>query len=87
METKAKSFAKSVEREAKSVKAEGQELGSKIWSRRHVASTEEKIYTIIWILLLVRGLYVLRGMIRGMLLIVIGILFVTWFFIKRRKTK
>lgn len=30
METKAKSFAKSVEREAKSVKAEGQELGSKI---------------------------------------------------------
>ncbi len=85
VETKVKAFAKSVEKEADYVKGEGKELGSKIWSRWHVASTEEKIYTIIGILLLVWGLYVLRGMIRGMLLIVVGILFVTGFFIKGKK--
>lgn len=85
VETKVKAFAKSVEKEAKTVQNDSKELGSKIGSRRHVATTEEKIYTVIGILLLVRGLYVLRGMIRGMLLIVVGILFVTGFFIKRQK--
>lgn len=87
VEQKVKAFAKSVEKEADYVKWESKELGSKIWSRRQVASTEEKIYTVIGVLLLVRGLYVLRGMIRGMLLIVVGILFVTGFFIKGRKGK
>jgi hypothetical protein len=35
-------------------------------------------------LLLLRGLYYLRGMIWGMILIVLGILFVTGFFIRRK---
>lgn len=87
VETKVKSFAKSVEKEAKTVQRDSKELGTKIGSRRQVASTEEKIYTVIGVLLLVRWLYVLRGMIRGMLLIVVGILFVTGFFIKGRKGK
>lgn len=85
MEKKVKAFAKSVEKEAKYVKGEGKEIWTKIWSRRHVAGTEEKIYTILGILLLIRGLFVLKGMIWGMLLIVVGILFVTGFFIKGRK--
>ncbi len=87
VENKVKAFAKTVEKEAKTVQKDSEELGSKIWSRRHVASTEEKIYTILGILLLIRWLYVLRGMIRGMLLIIVGILFVTGFFIKGRKGK
>ena len=87
VETKVKAFAKSVEKEAKTVQKDSEELGSKIGSRRQVASTEEKIYTIIGILLLIRGLYVLRGMIWGMLLIVVGILFVTGFFTKGKKGK
>ncbi len=84
VEKQVKTFAKTFEKEAKNVSAEGKELGSKIWSRWHVSSTEEKIYTILGILILVRGLYVLRGMIGGMLLIVIGILFVTGFFMRRK---
>lgn len=85
VEVKAKAFAKSVEKEAKEITAEGKEFGSKIGNRWNVASTEEKVYTIIGILLLIFGLYVLRNMIGGMLLIVLGILFVTGFFIKRKK--
>jgi hypothetical protein len=43
------------------------------------------MFTIIGILLLILGLYVLRNMIGGMLLIVLGLLFVTGFFLKREK--
>ena len=85
VEMKAKSFAKDVEKEAKVVAKEGKEIGSKIGNRREVASTEEKIFTIIGIVLLVFGLYTLRNMIGGMLLIVLGMLFVTGFFLRRKK--
>ncbi len=85
VEMKAKSFAKDVEKEAKVVAKEGKEIGSKIGNRREVASTEEKIFTIIGIILLIFGLYTLRNMIGGMLLIVLGMLFVTGFFLRRKK--
>jgi len=85
VELKAKSFAKNFEKEAKVIKNEGKEFGSKIGARWEVATTEEKMFTIIGILLLIFGLYVLRNMIGGMLLIVLGILFVTGFFLKRKK--
>ncbi len=85
VEMKAKSFAKNFEKEAKVIKSESKEIGSKIGARREVSTTEEKIFTIIGIILLIFGLYVLRNMIGGMLLIVIGILFVTGFFLKRQK--
>ncbi len=85
VELKAKAFAKNFEKEARVFKSESKELGSKIGIRREVSNTEEKIFTIIGIILLIFGLYVLRNMIGGMLLIVIGILFVTGFFIRRKK--
>jgi hypothetical protein len=86
VETKVKSFARNVEHEAKArFGEESKEIGSKIWARREVSSTEEKMFTILGILLLILGLYVLRNMIGGMLLIVLGILFVTGFFLKRKK--
>lgn len=85
VETKAKQFAKNMEKEAKVIKSESKEIGSKIGNRWEVASTEEKVFTIIGIILLILGLYVLRQMVGGMILIVIGILFVTGFFMKRKK--
>lgn len=85
VEMKAKSFAKDVEKEAKVLKNESKEIGSKIGNRRELASTEEKIFTIIGIILLIFGLYTLRNMIGGMLLIVLGMLFVTGFFLRRKK--
>jgi len=85
VEFKAKSFAKNFEKEARVIKTESRELGSKIGTRREVSSTEEKMFTIIGIILLIFGLYVLRNMIGGMLLIVLGILFVTGFFLRRKK--
>ena len=85
VENKAKAFAKSFEKEARVIKSEGKELGSKIGARREVSTTEEKMFTIIGIILLIFGLYVLRNMIGGMLLIVLGILFVTGFFLRRKK--
>lgn len=52
------------------------------WSR---ANDEEKIYMVLWIILLLVGLYVLRTIIGGLILIIVWILFVTWFFVKRYK--
>jgi len=85
VETKAKTFAKNFEKEAKVIKSEGKEFGSKIGTRREVATTEEKIFTIIGIILLIGWIYYMREFIGGMLLIVLGILLVTGFFLKRKK--
>ena len=85
VELKAKTFAKTFEKEAKVIKSESKEIGSKIGARREVSTSEEKMFTIIGIILLIFGLYVLRNMIGGMLLIVLGILLVTGFFLKRKK--
>lgn len=86
VETKVKSFAKDVEHEAKErFGEETKEIGSKIGARREVSSTEEKTFTIIGIILLILGIYYMRQFIGGMLLIVIGILFVTGFFLRRKK--
>jgi len=85
VEQKAKSFAKDVEKEAKVISNEGKEIGSKIGTRWEVSSTEEKTYTILGIILLIFGIFYMRQFLGGMLLIVLGILFVTGFFIKRNK--
>jgi hypothetical protein len=85
VELKAKAFAKNFESEARVIKSESKEIGSKIGTRREVSSTEEKLFTILGIILLIFGLYVLRNMIGGMLLIVLGLLLVTGFFLKRKK--
>ena len=85
VESKAKSFAKDFEKEARVIKSEGREIGSKIWTRWEVSTTEEKIFTIIGIILLIVGIYYMRQFIGGMLLIVIGILCVTGFFLRRKK--
>lgn len=85
VEFKAKAFANNFEKEAKLIKAESKEIWSKIGTRREVSTSEEKIFTIIGIIFLIFGLYVLRNMIGGMLLIVLGILFVTGFFLRRKK--
>lgn len=85
IETKAKAFAKNVEKEAKEkFGKETKEIGTKIGARREASTTEEKVFTIIGIILLIIGLYMLRNIIGGMILIVIGILFVTGFFLKRK---
>ncbi|MEI7562597.1 MAG: hypothetical protein WCJ39_02545 [bacterium] len=85
VEKKVKAFAKSVEKEAVVVRDESKELGTKIGSRRQVSSTEEKIYTILGILLLIRGVYELKQFVWGGILIILGILFITGFFVKGKK--
>ncbi len=85
VELKAKAFAKNFEKEAKVFKDEGKKIGGKIGARREVASSEEKAFTIIGIILLILGIYYMKEFLGGMLLIVIGILFVTGFFLKRKK--
>ncbi|MBU0626613.1 hypothetical protein KKG31_05125 [Patescibacteria group bacterium] len=82
---KVNQIKKTVKAEAKIIGKEGKELTHKVGTRWEHSGTEEKIYTILGIILLILGLYVLRQMIGGMLLIVIGILFVTGFFIKGKK--
>jgi hypothetical protein len=52
------------------------------WSK---ASDEERIYMILWIILLIVGLYVLRNIVGGLVLIIIWIFFVTGFFAKKSK--
>jgi len=81
---KVSAFKNVVKTEAKVIGKEGKDLGHKVGTRWETSSTEEKVYTILGILLLIMGLYVLRQLIGGMILIVIGILFVTGFFMKKR---
>ncbi|MFA5747550.1 MAG: hypothetical protein WC872_00385 [Candidatus Absconditabacterales bacterium] len=85
VEERVKKFATSIEKEANVVKAESKEFGSKIEYRWETSTTEEKIYTIIGIILLILGLYVLKEMIGGLILIILGLLFVTGYFVKKRK--
>ncbi len=69
--------------EAKFVQEEWKVIASGIWKWWDKSSTEEKIYTILGIIALIWGLYVLKNMIWGLLLIIIGILFVTGYFVKK----
>jgi hypothetical protein len=71
---------KTMQTEAKFVEKESKEIATWIGRRRKVSSAEEKVYTIVWIILLLLWLYVLRQMLGGMILLVIWILFVTGFF-------
>ncbi len=52
------------------------------WSR---ATDEEKIYMVLWIILLIIGLYLLLDLVLWMILIIVWMLFVTWFFVKKHK--
>lgn len=74
---------KQFEEEAKFVKAESKVIASGIGTWWEKSSTEEKIYTILGIIALIWGLYVLKNMIWGLLLIIVGILFVTGYFVKK----
>ena len=70
--------AKQVEKE---FRAKTSWLGS-WWSR---TSDEEKIYMGLWIILLSIGLYLLLNLVLWMMFIVVGMLFITWFFVKKHK--
>lgn len=89
MEAKAKTFAKNVEKEAKVFTQESKVIGSKIGTRRETSTTEEKIFMILGIIALIRGLSILfkngRRLFISMLLIILGILLVTGFFSKKKK--
>lgn len=89
MENKAKNFAKTVEKEAKVLSQEGKVIGSKIGTRRERSSTEEKVFMVLGIIALIRGLSILfkngRWLFISMLLIILGILLVTGFFTKGKK--
>lgn len=80
---KVQDVKRTVQTEAKFVEKESKEIATWIGRRWKISSTEEKIYTIVWIILLLLWLYVLRQMLWGMILLVIWILFVTWFFHKK----
>lgn len=82
VKSKVMEFKKAVKVEAKSIE---KQIESKVGTRWETSSTEEKVYTIIGILLLIVALYMLRQIVGGMLLIVIGILCVTGFFMKKGK--
>jgi len=90
VETKVKSFARNVEKEAKDrFGTESKIIGSKIGTRREISNTEEKIFMVLGIIALIRGLSILfkngRRLFVSMLLIIMGILLVTGFFSKKKK--
>ncbi len=84
VEKKVKKIESQFEEEAKEIKKESKERWNKISARRHTSSTEEKVYMILWIILLVRGLVELSQFIRGLVLIIFWLLFVTWFFVSKK---
>lgn len=87
-EKKVDDFASNVKKEAKFVSKEGKVIATWIWSWWHTSSNEMKIYTVIGALLIVWGLYILfnnwRWIFISVLLIILGILFVTGYFTKKK---
>ena len=83
VEKKLDEAKKQINAEAKFVQAESKELATGVSKWWNHSSAEEKIYTILGILALIWGLYVLRSMVGGLLLIIVGILFVTGYFVKK----
>lgn len=74
---------KTTQTTAKKVEAESKKIASWVgswWSR---ANDEQRIYMVLWIILLVIGLYVLRNIIGWLILIIVWLLFVTGFFAKK----
>ena len=70
---------------AKTVEKEWKKIVSKAETRWHRATDEEKVYMVLWIILLILWLYVLRGIVWWLILIIIWLLFVTGFFVKKTK--
>jgi malate synthase len=83
VEKKLDEAKKQIHEEAKFVQEESKELATGVSKWWNHSSAEEKIYTILGILTLIWGLYVLRSMVGGLLLIIVGILFVTGYFVKK----
>lgn len=83
VEKKLDEAKKQIHEEAKFVQEESKELATGVTKWWNHSSSEEKIYTILGIFALIWGLYVLRSMVGGLLLIIIGILFVTGYFVKK----
>jgi hypothetical protein len=84
LDHKVSDFKSTVKKEAKIVGEESKIIATGIGKRRHTSTPEEKLFTILGIILLIRGLYRVKDFIRGMLLIIAGILFVTGYFIKKK---
>lgn len=73
------------EKTAKKVEIESKKIASWVGSWWSKANDEEKIYMVLWIILLIIGLYVLRNIVGWLILIIVWILFVTWFFAKKAR--
>lgn len=83
VEKKLDEAKKQIHEEAKFVQEESKELATGVTKWWNHSSSEEKIYTILGIFALIWGLYVLRSMVGGLILIIVGILFVTGYFVKK----
>ena len=83
VEKKLDEAKKQIHEEVKFVHEESKDIATGVTKWWAHSSTEEKIYTILGIFALIWGLYVLRSMVGGLLLIIIGILFVTGYFVKK----
>ena len=70
---------------AKKVEAQSKQIFSKIGNWWNKSTWEEKIYMILWIILLIIWAYILRTIISGLILVAIGYFFVTWYFVSKKK--
>ncbi len=69
---------------AKKVEVHSKNFFSKIGDWWIKSTWEERIYMILWIILLIIWIYVLRTIVGGLILIAIGYLFVTWYFVNKK---
>ncbi len=70
---------------AKKVEVHSKNFFSKIGDWWIKSTWEERIYMILWIILLIIGAYILRTILVGLLIIIIGYLFVSWYFVSKKK--
>jgi uncharacterized membrane protein YkvA (DUF1232 family) len=85
LEKKFDEVKKTTNQTAKKVEEQWKKLFSWVGIWWNNASDEEKVYMILWIILLIIWLLVSWDAIKGLILIVIWIFFITGFFVSKKK--
>ncbi len=83
-EKKIDEVKKTTSQTAKKVEVESKKIFSEAWNWWNRATEEERIYMVLWVILLIIWLYVLRSIVGGLLLIILWMLFVTGFFASKK---
>ncbi len=72
-----------IKKEAKVVEKQGKKILGSVSAWWDSATSAERVSMILWIIVLLIGLWLLRGFVVGIVLILLGVMWITGFFVKK----